>query len=176
MQIQDDTLSLLLFLYVPSLFLLSLSASFYFTQTVLHETHLLSFHLFFPLFIILTICEYYITFLTLKGLPEWLCPALGASAVLWGRHQLPECLREHCTSHFCPVQQGKFGNKSIGWTIIAIMITAGFQREQPVCLSDVNLSLSLWSIRKAVSVFFCTGEQIRRQRTSTARRLFRWNV
>ena len=38
----------------------------------------------------------------------------------------------------------------------------------------VNPSLSLsWTIRKAASAFFCTGEQIRRQRTSMARPLFR---
>lgn len=78
----------------------------YFTETVLYEITLLS------LTCPWQFVDISITLLTLKGVPEWLCPTFGASAVLWGGHLFSKCLREHCTSYFCPVQQGKYPKRS----------------------------------------------------------------
>lgn len=67
----------------------------------------------------------YTTFYT-EGLPEWLCPALGASAVLWGRHHFAERLREHRSSHLCPVQQGKYQKHCNKAAVTSIITADGF--------------------------------------------------
>lgn len=87
----------------------SSSPLFYCTQTVLCEISLSTLNCLWQF------VDISFTLLTLKGVPAWLCPTLGASAVLWGRHRFSKCLREHCTSHFCPVQQGECGNRSLTW-------------------------------------------------------------